>query len=175
MVTATKTDNLDIRKTGTMDDAVRDKVVQMLQKSYNMEVETVCNYLANSIYLDGMLAKEVKESLEKDVQEELNHAQQLAQRLKILGGYIPGSQKLKWEQTSLQPPQSTVDVYAVIRGVIDAEDGAIDQYQRLIEATDQLDFVTQDMCIQLKAEEEQHRRDFAGFLREYEALKEMCK
>lgn len=175
MVTATKSNGLDIRKTGTMDDAARQQVIEMLQKSYHMEMETVCNYLANSIYLDGILAKEVKESLETDVQEELGHAQQLARRLKILGGYIPGSQKLKMEQSSLQPPQSTVDVYTVIRGVIEAEDGAIDQYQKIIEATDQVDPVTQDMCIALKADEEQHRREFAGYLRGYDAMKEMYK
>jgi bacterioferritin len=123
-----------------------------------------------------MLAMEVKESLEEDVNEELNHARKLAQRIKVLGGYIPGSQELAMEQTTLQPPQSTVDVLSVIKGVIDAEDGAIDQYQKLIDATgDDKDPVTQDLCVTLKGEEEEHRREFAGFLREWEALKEMYK
>lgn len=168
-----KTKERELKKAQTIPDDKRNAIIKMLQKSYNMELETVCNYVANSIHLDGMLAMEVKESLEQDVQEELGHAQKIAKRLKILGGKIPGSQALKMEQTSLQPPDDTVDVYTVIQGVIDAEDGAIDQYQKIIEATDEIDPVTQDLCIELKGDEEEHRREFLGFLREYEAMKRM--
>jgi bacterioferritin len=167
---------VDIRKNTGLSDEERDQVVQLLQRSYNMEIETVANYLANSIHLDGMLAMEVKESLEEDVNEELSHARKLANRIKVLGGYIPGSQELSMDQKTMQPPKSTVDVLSVIKGVIDAEDAAIDNYQKLVEATgDDKDPVTQDLAIALKGEEEEHRREFAGFLREYEALKEMYK
>jgi bacterioferritin len=72
------------------------------------------------------------------------------------------------EQTSAQPPKDALDVISVIRGVIEAEQGAIDQYQKLIELTDGVDFVTQDLCIELKGDEEEHRREFKGFLREAE-------
>jgi bacterioferritin len=163
----------DLKKAQTIPDAKRHEIIALLQKSYNMELETVCNYVANSIHLDGMLAMEIKESLEQDVQEELSHAQEIAKRLKILGGAIPGSQSLKMEQTSLQPPESTVDLLSVINGVIDAEDGAIDQYQKIIDATEGVDPVTQDLCVELKGDEEEHRREFLGFLREYEALRKM--
>lgn len=154
-------------------DSTTRKIIEALQKSYNMEIETVANYLANSVHLDGMLAMEVKESLGEDVQEELDHAKQLAMRIKVLGGYIPGSQSLKMEQRRLQPPQDSIDVESVIRGVIEAEESAIEQYQKIIEMTDDVDPVTQDLCIQLKGDEEEHRRQFVGFLREYEAMKRM--
>ena len=156
-----------------LDKDTREKIVGELRKSYAMEVETVTNYLANSIHLDGMLAQEVKENLEKEVEEELGHARQLAMRIKILGGYIPGSRELEFGQDSLQPPQDSVDALSVITGVIEAEDTAITQYQKIIEMTEGNDFVTQDLAITLKGDEEEHRRTFAGFLREYEALKKM--
>ena len=156
-----------------VDAETRQKIVAELRKSYMMEIETVTNYLANSVHLDGMLAQEVKESLQGDVKEELDHAQKLAMRIKILGGDIPGSKELVFEQHSLQPPTSSVDIESVITGVIEAEDGAIDQYQKIIEMTDNIDMVTQDLCIALKGDEEEHRRTFAGFLREYEHLKQM--
>ena len=57
----------------------------------------------------------------------------------------------------------------LIRGVIEAETGAIEHYNRIIEATDQVDWVTQDMVIDILHDEEAHRRLFEGFLREYEA------
>jgi bacterioferritin len=53
--------------------------------------------------------------------------------------------------------------------VIEAETGAIEHYNRIIEAADGVDWVTQDMVIGILHEEEGHRRLFEGFLREYEA------
>ena len=57
----------------------------------------------------------------------------------------------------------------VIKGVIEAETGAIEHYNRIIEASDQIDPVTQDMVIAILRDEEGHRRLFEGYLREYEA------
>jgi len=166
----------DLKKSETLDDAKREQITGLLRQAYNDEIETVANYLANSIHLDGMLAQEVKESLSKDIQEELNHAKLLAHRLKVLGGGIPGSVDLKMTQHSLRPPESTIDVVSVIKGVIEAEDSAIDTYQKLIEVTgDETDPVTQDLAVNLKGDEEEHRREFVGFLREYDALMEMFK
>lgn len=149
-----------------MNDQQRNDIIQLLIQSYNMEVETVVNYLANSVHLDGFRAKHIKDALAADVQEELTHAQQLAHRIKILDGSVPGSQQLSWTQQSLQPPKDPLDIISVIRGVIEAEEGAINQYQKIIEATDGIDPVTQDLCIDLKGDEEEHRRLFKGFLAE---------
>jgi bacterioferritin len=57
----------------------------------------------------------------------------------------------------------------VIKGVIEAETGAIDHYNRIVEFCDDKDLVTQDMVIAILRDEQQHRRLFEGFLREYEA------
>lgn len=145
----------------------RDQIVKELKKSYNMELETVINYLANSVHLDGVRAEEIKKSLAADIQEELTHAQRLAQRIKTLESGIPGSQALVWEQKSLQPPKDQTDVVSIIKGVIEAEEGAIAQYMKLIKLSEGEDYVTQDLCIQLMADEEEHRRLFRGFLTEY--------
>ena len=72
-------------------------------------------------------------------------------------------------QKSLQPPANSTDVVSVIKGVIDAENSACAQYMKIIKLCDGVDFVTQDMCIALLADEEQHRREFRGFLKEYES------
>ena len=57
----------------------------------------------------------------------------------------------------------------MIKGVIEAETGAIEHYNRIIEVTDGIDWVTQDMVIAILRDEEGHRRLFEGFLREFEA------
>ena len=75
----------------------------MLQKAYCMELETVMNYLANSINLDGVRAEEIKKSLAADITEEIGHAQQLGNRIKQLGGQVPGSASVKIGSQQ-QPP-----------------------------------------------------------------------
>jgi len=97
-------------------------IIALLQSAYAAELETVANYLANSVWLDGLRAEEVKESLDEDIAEELGHAKQLAQRIKQLGGRPPGSLSLARGQKSLQPPKDSTDLYSVIQGVIDAEE-----------------------------------------------------
>ncbi|MGB3633434.1 MAG: ferritin-like domain-containing protein [Rubrobacteraceae bacterium] len=147
----------------------RDEIVEMLKDAYFMELETVMSYVTNSINPDGVRAQEIKEALDGDIQEELMHAQQFANRIKELYGVVPGSLDFEAVQTSLQPPEEQTDVVHVVKGVIEAETGAIEQYQKIIEATDGSDHVTQDMVIAILHDEQGHRRLFEGFLKEYEA------
>lgn len=144
------------------------EIIEELAKAYNMELETVTNYIAASTNLDGVRAEEIKKSLAADIPAELAHAQLLAKRIKTLGGQVPGSQALKFEQATLQPLPDSTDVVAVIKGVLDAEGGAIKQYSKLIELCNGVDYVTQDMCITILGDEEEHRQEFRGYLKEYE-------
>lgn len=132
-----------------------------------MEIETVVNYITHSVNLDGVRAEEIKKSLALDVTEELAHAQTLAKRIKELEGIVPGSKDFKPVQTFLQPLKDTTDVQTVIEGVIEAEEGAVKQYNKIIKLCEGKDYVTQDMCITLLGMEESHRREFVGFLKEY--------
>jgi bacterioferritin len=147
----------------------REELVELLKKAYWMEIETVMSYISNSINPDGVRAQEIIESLRQDIQEELGHAQQFANRIKELYGVVPGSLEFTPEQSYLQPPEHQTDIVHVIKGVIEAETGAIEHYNRIIEVTDGLDWVTQDMVITILHDEEGHRRLFEGYLREYEA------
>jgi bacterioferritin len=147
----------------------RQELVKLLERAYWMELETVMSYLANSINPDGVRAQEIIESLQTDVQEELGHAQQFGQRIKELYGVVPGSMEFVPEQKYLQPPSSQTDIVHIIRGVIEAESGAIEHYNKIIEFCDGLDYVTQDMVIGILRDEEGHRRLFEGFLREFES------
>src|SRR6059058_834199 len=147
----------------------REELVGMLSKAYWMEIETVMSYIANSVNPDGVRAQEIIESLREDIQEELGHAQQFARRIKDLYGVVPGSMAFSAEQTYLQPPEHQTDVVHVIKGVIEAETGAIEHYNAVIEATEGIDPVTNDMVIAILRDEEGHRRLFEGYLREYEA------
>jgi bacterioferritin len=147
----------------------REQLIELLEKAYWMEIETVMSYTANSINPDGVRASEVVEHIEQDIAEELGHARQFGERIKELYGVVPGSLDFRAEQSYLQPPDTQTDIVHVIKGVIEAETGAIEHYQRIIEFCDDIDLVTQDMVIAIQRDEQKHRRLFEGFLREYEA------
>ncbi len=149
-----------------MSDEKRAEIIRLLEQAYNMELETVTNYLANSVNLDGVRAEEIKKSLGADIAEELGHAQQLAQRIKQLGGRVPGSKSLSIGKQQ-QPPADTTDVVGVIKAVIEAEEAACAHYLKTIRAAEGEDYVTQDLCIRLLAAEEEHLVLFRGFLKEY--------
>ncbi len=147
----------------------RQEIISLLAQAYWMEMETVMNYISTSVNADGVRAREIVESLEADIEEELGHARQFASRIKELYGVVPGSAEFRAEQSYLQPPARQTDMVHIIRGVIEAETGAIEHYNRLIELTDGVDWVTQDLVIGVLRDEEGHRRLFEGYLREYEA------
>ena len=152
-----------------MENGRRDAVIKELTRAYWLEIETTINYLAISIDLDGIRAEEIKKSLAADIQTEITHAQELAARIKEIDGRVPGSFAFKPEQASLQPPEDSTDMLSMIHGVIEAENVAIDQYNKIIRMCDGLDYVTQDLCVKLLADEEKHRREFRGFLKEFES------
>ena len=144
------------------------KIIEALCKAYSMELETATNYLSLSINLDGVRAEEIKKALAADVQEELMHAQRLGARIKTLGGVVPGSLSLNYSQKELQPPEDQTNVVTVIKGVIHTEDAACSHYTTIIRMCEGTDYVTQELCIELLGMEEEHRRQFRGYLREYE-------
>jgi bacterioferritin len=147
----------------------REEIIELLEHAYWMEIETVMSYIANSVNPDGVRAQEIKEALERDIEEELGHAKLFAQRIKELYGVVPGSEEFSAEQSYLQPPDHQTDIVHVIKGVIAAERGAIEHYSRITEETEGVDLVTQDMVIEILHDEQGHLRLFEGFLREYEA------
>jgi bacterioferritin len=149
-------------------EAKRTEILALLERAYWMEMETVMSYLANAATLDGIRAEEVAEALDADVDEELGHARKFAGRIKELYGTPPGSMGFTAEQSALQPPADATDVAVVIRGVIEAEAGAIEHYTRIIEACDGVDWATQDMVIDILRDEEGHLRRFERYLREFD-------
>ena len=120
----------------------------LLLHAYWMEIETVMSYLANSVNPDGVRAQEIKESLERG---HPGGARPRAAHSRSGSRSSTASSRARRRSAPSRPtssrPTAQADVVHVIRGVIEAETGAIDHYNRIIEATDGVDPVTQDMVI----------------------------
>ena len=141
-----------------------DRLVELLQEARNDELETVINYQANAIALSGVEAQEIADSLAEDVGEELGHAEEIGERISVLGGEPRGSYEIEMSQESLQPPEEATDQLSVVEGVIEAESDAVSTYQELVEAAEEAsDPVTEDLATELLADEEEHLAKFEGF------------
>jgi bacterioferritin len=79
-------------------------------------------------------------------------------------GRVDGSLEFRAEGEYLQPEQEQTGIVHVI----EAETGAINHYNKLIEVCDGADWATQEMVIASLRDEEGHLRLFEGFLREFE-------
>lgn len=86
--------------------ATNHDIINELRKSYAMELETVENYLANSIDLDGVPAEEIKKALLGGIEEELSHARKLGNRIKVLEGRVPGLLDLNHAQRYCSRPRT---------------------------------------------------------------------
>ena len=95
-----------------------------------MEIETVMSYIANSVNPDGVRAQEIVESLNAGHPGGARARPAVRARIKELYGVVPGSLEFTAEQSYLQPPEQQTDIVHVIKGVIEAETGAIEHYNR---------------------------------------------
>lgn len=147
-----------------------DEITSLLKEAHNDEIETVINYQTNAIILDGVDAEEISASLRQDVQEELQHAADIGERLDQLGDRPGASFDIEMRQEAMQPPEDSTDVLSTIEGVIEAEEDAVETYHELVEAAeDEDDPVTEDLATELLADEEEHLAEFEGYRKEYVA------
>ena len=63
------------------------RILDELNISYNMELETVINYLANSVWLDGIRAKHIKDSIGIKTMRVVGDPQTKIRRVAISPGY----------------------------------------------------------------------------------------
>ena len=145
------------------------QIIAKLTEAYWAEMETVQNYTALSVNLDGIQGRIIAETLSSEISEELGHARELAKRIKELGGQVPGSTAFQATQKYLQTPADSTNVLAVINGVLKAEEEAISLYREIIRLSEEgSDYVTQDLAIRLLADEEEHQQQFQSFLAEFQ-------
>lgn len=146
--------------------ATRRALIEMLHTAYRMELEIVMSYLASAINAQGIRAQGVAASLRTDIHGELDHAQRFAERIAQLQGLVPGPLDFRAQRSYLQPAATSTDVIHVLTGLIDAHIDAIEHYDRIIEVSEGIDWVTHHLAIEILQDEEGHRQLFQGYLRE---------
>jgi bacterioferritin len=124
------------------------------------------NYMAQ-VVTGRPAAKHLAELLLDTSRDELEHQEELAERITSLGGK-PVADINELVETSNDgyptPPADEKDFDAIVRTVIQAEHGAIEAYNRLAQKTHGKDPITYDLIIHILNEEIEHEDEFEDLL-----------
>lgn len=120
------------------------------------------NYMAQ-VVTGRPAAKFLAEALKDTSQDELEHQDELADRIATLGGK-PIADITKLVESSNAgypaPPADEKDFEAIIKTVIAAERDAIDVYNKLIKKTHGKDPITYALILHILEEEVEHENEF---------------
>jgi len=112
-------------------------------------------------------AKQLAALLLDTSKDELEHQQELAERIASLGGK-PVADVSKLVETSNDgyptPPTNEKDFEAIVRTVIKAEHGAIEAYNQLAQKTHGKDPITYNLIVHILSEEIEHEDEFESLL-----------
>lgn len=142
------------------------KVVEYLEAAYFAELETAMNYIALLNNLTGIEAEPVKEILRGEIQDEFRHAQEIANRIRVLGFKVPTSTHFREGPISVGQEVLTnaSTLTDAIKAVVAAESEAMTLYKEIIDMAAEKDPVTADLVTSLLADEENHYRTFNNLL-----------
>lgn len=142
-------------------------VITDLNKAYCDEWLAFYSYWLMAQITTGKGYEDMSEFLEKISKDELEHADELANRIIELGG-TPILHPMDIEKNANaaypKPPKKTDDYDSIIKVVCDAEAGAIDVYNKLANKTINKDHVTYQLACHILSEEVDHEEMFEDLL-----------
>lgn len=139
-----------------------------LNRAYADEWLAVYAYTHMAQVVTGTPVAKHLEGLLRDVAaEELEHQDELAERIAQLGGE-PLADPMRLVEASNEgyptPPSDAADIEGIIEVVIEAERGAIDVYNKVAQKTFGKDPVTHNLILHILEEEIEHEDDFETLL-----------
>jgi bacterioferritin len=139
---------------------------QLLREAYAAEWETAYNYQVLAEVLEFTEGSVAAEEFDADVSEEISHARQLAKRLRVRGEnpdfFADQANFGSQEQYSGLDGQ---EVTECIIAAIEAEQTAIETYTEIVEVAGEVgDYPTEDLAIELLADEQEHLRELQDLL-----------
>ena len=112
-------------------------------------------------------AKHLAGLLHETAAEELEHQEELAERIVSLGGE-PLADPSKLVEASNEgyptPPADATDFEGMIKTVIEAERGAIEVYNKLAKKTAGKDPITYELIVHILGEEVEHEDEFENLM-----------
>lgn len=141
----------------------RDSIIQVLNDALATEIVCVLRYRRHYYMASGIRAEIVADEFLAHSNQELSHADKLAQRIAQLGG-SPDFNPLTLDDRSHARYHSGTDLAEMIHENLLAERVAVENYRELIRAIGNTDPVTRCMLETILADEEEHAEDMSALL-----------
>jgi bacterioferritin len=144
------------------------ELIADLNRAYADEWLAVYSYTHMAQVVTGRpAAKHLAGLLQETAAEELEHQEELAERITQLGGE-PLADPSKLVEASNEgyptPPTDATDFEGMIKTVIEAERGAIEVYNKLAKKTAGKDPITYELIVHILGEEIEHEDDFENLM-----------
>ncbi len=139
------------------------EVVRLLNKAYADEWLSFYQYYIEEKVVKGIMKDAAIAELAQHAQDELRHADMVAQRILQLGG-TPLLNPKEWfvhSNCGYEEPKN-FDILAILEDAIKGEQCAIRTYSELVELTRNKDIVTYDIVSQILADEVEHEEDLVA-------------
>lgn len=153
-----------------------DNLLKVLNEAFAEEWLAYYQYWIGAKIAVGPERYDIEKEFNEHAQEELEHADMLADRIIQLGGTPVVSPEL-WDKTAhckyIAPTQ--FDVVALLKDNLISERCAIGRYQGICELTNNTDYETFRMARHILKEELEHEQEIEDFLADIEETGKMTK
>jgi bacterioferritin len=140
------------------DSASRDAIMKLLNDSLATELVCVLQYKRHSFIADSLGMPKIAKEFLGYANEELLHADQLAQRIVQLGGQ-PDFSPFSLIQHSHAAYDDSVDLKAMIRANLIAENAMIDNYCKILTLIGDSDLTTRRLVENMLIDEMEHAEE----------------
>ena len=149
------------------------KLIEILNQALSEEWLAYYQYWIGARVMSGPMHGEIEKELYKHANEELNHAEMLANRIIELDG-TPDLSPEDWPHLAKCKYEAPVDAYieSVLKQNLTSERCAIQRYEMLAKLTDGKDFTTFAIATQILAEEIDHENDIESWLEDIRVFRE---
>lgn len=144
-----------------------DELISELNKALADEWLAYYQYWLGARIAVGPMRGAVTSELQEHAEEELKHADMLAERIIQLGGTPLLSPKAWYDETNCgyNEPKDP-DIEAIINQNLEGERCAIDGYQKLLNMTQGKDHASYQMLLEILNDELEHEEDLESFLQD---------
>lgn len=153
-----------------------DKLIKMLNEALAEEWLAYYQYWIGARVIEGPMRTEVEPELLIHANEELTHAELVADRIITLGG-TPILNPDKWVEHARCAYNEPTDPYVeeVLKQNLDGERCAIDRYEELADYTSGKDHSTYQMVTQILEDELEHEQEIEDWLNDIDLMREDLK
>ena len=148
----------------------REKIIELLNQAFAEEWLAYYQYWIGAKVAVGPMRPDVTEEFLEHAEEELKHANHLADRIIQLGG-TPVLNPEDWAKIAKCKYEAPTDenVFAILKQNLTAERCAVAHYQQLCDLCHGIDYVTFRIAEKILKEEVEHEQEIEDFINDIEA------